>query len=80
MKIVSQFIFLINLEIFYSFKHGLFEASEFKDVLEEKYFDYYNVKYLKISIGKGIMPYQDIMRYIEEELYGLIHSGEAPIH
>ena len=61
-------------------KYGLFEASEFKDVLEEKYFDYYNVKYLKISIGKGLMTYQDIMRYIEEELYGLINSGEAPIH
>ena len=38
------------------------------------------MKYFKISIGKGLMTYKDLIRYIEEELYGLIEKGEAPIH
>ncbi len=61
-------------------KYGLYEFKDFEGIVTEDIFENYGMKYFKISIGKGLMTYKDLIRYIEEELYGLIEKGEAPIH
>ena len=61
-------------------KFGLFDYNELSSAIDRANFDKYNLKYTKISIGKKLLTYNDLLRYIREELYGLIEKGEAPIH
>ncbi len=52
-------------------KYGLFTYDDFKDYVSYEVFEYlFPTKYLKISIGKGLMSYDDIIYLIERYVYG----------
>ena len=39
---------------------GLFEYEDFADYVSKEEFDSYPTKYLKISMGRGLMTWEDI--------------------
>lgn len=45
-------------------KYGLYTYDEWSEYLTLEQFDAFNVKYLKVSIGKGLVTKEEIMRYI----------------
>lgn len=51
-------------------KYGLYDYNDFADLVPEFAFDAFPTKYLKISIGKGHMTYDDVIaiidRYMEQ--------------
>ncbi len=47
-------------------KYGLYTYEEFADVLTEEQFNAFNVKYMKVSVGKGNATYQQILDLINE--------------
>lgn len=49
-------------------KYGLYEYSEWCEYLTYEQFIAFNVKYLKVSVGKGLVTIDDILRYIDEYL------------
>lgn len=49
--------------------YGLFTYEDFADYVTEDVFNAYPTKYLKVSIGKGYMTFDDIMALIER--YGI---------
>lgn len=60
-------------------RYGLYEYSDFKDLITEKIFIDYGFKYFKVSIGKGLMTYDTLLFYINW-LKSCINSGEAVIY
>ena len=46
-------------------KYGLYEYSDWSDYLTYEQFEAFNVKYLKVSVGKGLFTEQDIINYIK---------------
>ena len=49
-------------------KYGLFTYDEWDEYLSYEQFIAFNVKYLKVSIGKGLVTKEEIIRYIESYL------------
>lgn len=49
-------------------KYGLYTYEEWKDYLTYEQFIAFNAKYLKISIAKGLITKEEIIRYIESYL------------
>lgn len=49
-------------------KYGLYEYSEWCEYLTYEQFIAFNVKYLKVSVGKGLVTIDDLLRYIDEYL------------
>lgn len=49
-------------------KYGLYTYEEWKDYLTYEQFIAFNAKYLKISIAKGLVTKEEIIRYIESYL------------
>jgi predicted RecA/RadA family phage recombinase len=45
-------------------KYGLFTYEERKNVLTPEQFELFNVKYLKVSIGKGLLTKETMLKYI----------------
>lgn len=62
MKVIKE---LMEQDIMY---YGLYEYNEWKDKLTPIEFDAFNVKYLKISVGKGLVTLDEIYRYIDSYL------------
>ncbi len=60
-------------------RYGLYEYSDFEDLITEKIFIDYGFKYFKVSIGKGLMTYGTLLFYINW-LKSCINSGEAVIY
>ena len=60
-------------------RFGLYEYSDFKDLITEKIFVDYGFKYFKVSIGKGLMSYDTLLFYIRW-LKNCINNGEAIIY
>lgn len=46
-------------------KYGLYTYDEWKEYLTYEQFVAFNAKYLKVSIGKGLVTKEEILRYIE---------------
>lgn len=46
-------------------KYGLFTYEEWKDVLTLEQFELFNVKYFKVSIGKGLITKETMFKYIK---------------
>ncbi|MCM1261051.1 MAG: hypothetical protein NC182_07930 [Prevotella sp.] len=49
-------------------KYGLYTYDEWKEYLTYEQFIAFNVQYLKVSIGKGFVTKEEIIRYIESYL------------
>ena len=49
-------------------KYGLYTYDEWKEYLTYEQYVAFNVKYLKVSIGKGLVTKEEIIRYIESYL------------
>ena len=49
-------------------KYGLYTYEEWKEHFTYEQFIAFNVKYFKISIGKGLFTEEDIYYYIEKHL------------
>lgn len=49
-------------------KYGLYEYDEWSEYLTYEQFIAFNVKYLKVSIGKGLVTKEEIIRYIKSYL------------
>ena len=49
-------------------KYGLYSYEEWKEYLTYEQFDAFNVKYFKVSIGKGLVTKEEIIRYITSYL------------
>lgn len=60
-------------------KYGLYEYSDFEDLITEKIFIDYGFKYFKVSIGKKLMTYDTLLFYIRW-LKNCISNGEAIIY
>lgn len=45
-------------------QYGLYTYDDFKDLLPYEIYDAFNLKYMKIAIGKGLLTYEDLMSYI----------------
>lgn len=45
-------------------KYGLFTYDDFKDLISYEFYSHFPVPYLKVSIGKGLISYSDIMYLI----------------
>lgn len=60
-------------------KYGLYEYSDFEDLITEKIFIDYGFKYFKVSIGKKLMTYDTLIFYIRW-LKNCISNGEAIIY
>lgn len=60
-------------------RFGLYEYSDFKDLISKKIFVDYGFKYFKVSIGKGLMNYDTLLFYIRW-LKNCINNGEAIIY
>ncbi len=45
-------------------KYGLYTYKDFGGIIEEKAFDLYNAKYLKIAVGKGYITWEDILSLV----------------
>ena len=56
-------------------KYGLFTYADFKEYILVDVFNGFNVKYLKVAIGKEIVTYKEIQGYIKY-WYSLIENGE----
>lgn len=51
--------------------YGLFEYSEFKDLMPYEVFDAFNVQYYKVAIGKGILTEKMLDDYIKTYVPGI---------
>lgn len=60
-------------------RFGLFAISDFKGIIDSSLFEAYNFKYFKVSIGKGLMSYEQLLFYIKW-LKFCMDSGEAIIY
>ena len=60
-------------------RFGLYQYSDFKELISEKIFVDYGFKYFKVSIGKGLMSYDTLLFYISW-LKNCINNGEAIIY
>ncbi len=49
-------------------KYGLYEYSEWSEYLTYEQFEAFNVKYIKVSVGKGLVTKQEIISYIKSYL------------
>ncbi|MBQ6796123.1 MAG: hypothetical protein IJO83_08305 [Clostridia bacterium] len=49
-------------------KYGLFTYDEFKHILTEEQFEAINMPQIKVSVGKGYITMEDLMRVIEVEV------------
>ena len=47
-------------------KYGLFTYEDFEEYLPEEICNMFPAAYLKVSIGKGLMTFDDILRYIDQ--------------
>lgn len=47
-------------------QYGLLSYEEFKDYIPEEIYLAINAKYLGVSIGKGLLTWEDIFRFVEE--------------
>jgi len=46
-------------------KYGIYTYEDFDGVIEEKAFDLYNAKYLKVAVGKGYITWKDILALVD---------------
>jgi len=51
-------------------KYGLYTYEEFADILTREQFDALNMPQIKVSVEKGIITWDDLMRIIEIEVFG----------
>ena len=49
-------------------KYGLFKYDDLSEYLSEREFEVYNAKYLKVSIGKGLLTFNRLLSYINTYL------------
>jgi len=49
--------------------YGLYTYEEFKDILTREQFDALNMPQIKVSVGKGIITWDDLMTIIEIEVF-----------
>lgn len=49
-------------------KYGLYTYEDFRDYLTEEQFEAFNVKYMKVPVGKGNYTYEGILALIDEYL------------
>jgi hypothetical protein len=49
-------------------RYGLYTYEDFADYLTVEQFEAFNVKYMKISVGKGQFTYEGILKMIDEYL------------
>ncbi len=50
-------------------KYGLYDYSEWSEYLTYEQFEAFNVEYIKVSIGKGLITKEEIIGYIENYLW-----------
>ena len=46
-------------------KYGLFTYEEFETYMSKEAFEMFNVAYVKVSLGKGLMTIQDVQYLLE---------------
>lgn len=50
-------------------EYGLYYYEDFKGYLTPELFDLFNVKYMKVSVGKGQYTYQDMLALVEKWIF-----------
>lgn len=50
-------------------EYGLYDYEDFKGYLTPELFDLFNVKYMKVSVGKGQYTYQDMLALVEKWIF-----------
>ena len=50
-------------------KYGLYTYEDFKDYISEEMFEIMDLKYLTVSVGKGLLTWDEIMTAIHLILY-----------
>lgn len=55
-------------------KYGLYYYEDFENLVSKEIFDYFNFKYFKVSIGKGLMTYEELLSYISD-FNSLVNDG-----
>ena len=45
-------------------KYGLYTYDDFKDILPYEIYDGFNLKYMKVVVGKGLLTYDELIEYL----------------